>query len=84
MNKGEWAVRLHMAVADMILTLPKSSIQQIHKALDSLQSEPNPSSSRIVPGMMNGYEIEAGNFRIVYQVEETKRQVNVIVLTLSF
>lgn len=84
MNKWEWTVRLHRAVADMILTLPRSSIQRIHEVLAGLQSEPTPPSSRTVPGLTSGYEIRAGNFRIIYQIEDVTKQVNVIVLKLSF
>lgn len=84
MAKQEWTVNLHTAVADMIMMLPSESVQLVQQAIAGLLQEPLPPNSRTVPGLTDGYEIIAGNFRIIYKIQEAEQEVSVIVLTLSF
>jgi mRNA interferase RelE/StbE len=70
-------IRLHKQAAKFIGTLPPKQQRQIATALISLQQDPRPQDSKKLQGC-DYYRVDCGEYRIIYNYDETTVSVYVI------
>ncbi|MCB1215418.1 MAG: type II toxin-antitoxin system mRNA interferase toxin, RelE/StbE family [Deltaproteobacteria bacterium] len=55
--------------------IPKADLEKIKKLLLSLQKDPGPMKCKKLRGGLQDYRIRYGDWRILYSVEDKKKQV---------
>ena len=58
-------------------SLPKSAIGRVYKWFEALQADPFPSQAVRLIGTKTRYRIRVGDYRIVYDVDKTLKQVTI-------
>jgi mRNA interferase RelE/StbE len=57
--------------------LPDQAIERVFRRLEYLQSSPRPPGCKKLKGGHNEWRIRAGNYRVVYTIDDGKRLVEV-------
>ena len=83
MSSEQWEVRIHIAVARVAVDLPRSVRTEIFEAIGRLRSNPRGDEARTVAGGDNLYQLFVQNFRIVYQIQEEAKLVNVAAISVA-
>ncbi|MCA9387059.1 type II toxin-antitoxin system RelE/ParE family toxin [Candidatus Dojkabacteria bacterium] len=58
--------------------LPIEITKLIESTIDSLSDNPHPTNSKKLSGFMNVYRVRVSNYRIIYEVKDTKLEILVI------
>lgn len=58
-----------------------SLYKRVHRAIDNLQEEPRPAGCKKLAGSSNRYRIRVGDYRIIYEIEDSA--VRVLVLAIE-
>lgn len=58
--------------------LPQPLFLRINEAIRALANEPRPSGTRKLKGALGGWRLRVGDYRIVYQVDDTARIVTIV------
>lgn len=58
--------------------LPMREKQQLESKIDALAAEPRPAGVKKLQGQENLYRIRAGNYRVVYSIQDQKLLVVVV------
>ncbi len=58
--------------------LPRHEISRIHQRIVELAASPRPHGVKKVAGPEDVYRVRQGDYRIVYQVDDAKREVTVL------
>ena len=58
--------------------LPRSTLERIHAKLLTLRDEPRPPGSRKLSGNLEGWRVRVGDYRILYQIDDTGETVTVV------
>jgi mRNA interferase RelE/StbE len=74
---SEYAVGLTRAAIKEIARLPPKIRGQIDRRLEELRVNPRPHDSQRLVGRTKGYRLDMGEYRILYDVDDTARVVAV-------
>ncbi len=58
--------------------LPKNTLRQINRKILILKTNPRPSGVRKLTGALEGWRIQAGDYRIVYQIDDSAQAVTIV------
>lgn len=72
-----YSVVLATSVNHDVRTLQKRELEHILVALHSLADNPYPPRSKKLKGSGSTYRIRVGNYRIIYEVDETHKVVDI-------
>ena len=68
-------IKLKRSVEKEILKLPRDVIKRIVRAIDELENDPYPRDSKKIRGTERTYRLRVGNYRIIYQVDEERKEI---------
>lgn len=74
-----YSVIVQRRAQKQIARLPTNIQDRIEKSLQALSNEPRPPGSRKLQGR-EGWRIRVGDYRAVYEVDDTAREVLVVTL----
>lgn len=74
---GRYKVVFRKSVAQDLRRIPKSDLQRILAAMDSLSNEPRPSGVEKLSGQER-YRMRQGNYRIIYEIKDNEVVVVVV------
>ena len=66
--------------AEILESLPRQAALRILSRIENLASDPRPSGSRKLRGEDALWRIRVGNYRIVYEVSDANRRVEIVVV----
>lgn len=72
---GSYSVILKPAVEKDLRALPSKMVAQIFERIEALENDPFPRQSLKLEGAEQLYRLRIGDYRIVYEVEHTNRQI---------
>jgi len=75
--QARYQVRLERSAARAWNALPPKEHAQIGRRLHALAENPRPPGSRKLSGEFEGYRLTAGDFRILYEIDDKARIVTV-------
>jgi mRNA interferase RelE/StbE len=55
--------------------LPTSVQRRVRALIDGLATEPRPRGAQALAGLADSYRLRAGDYRVVYAVDDAERQV---------
>ena len=58
--------------------IPKTTLERIVKAIDSLADDPRPHGCLKLEGQENRYRIRVGDYRVIYSIEDDVLRVLII------
>ena len=58
--------------------LPRSTLERINAKLLTLRDELRPPGSRKLSGNLEGWRVRVGDYRILYQIDDTDETVTVV------
>jgi len=58
--------------------LPRSTLERIHSKILDLRDDPRPHGSRKLSGNLEGWRVRVGDYRILYQVDDTVETIAVV------
>jgi mRNA interferase RelE/StbE len=61
-----------------LAALPKADFRRIDAKIQALAEVPHPSGSKKLEGEEDLYRIRSGDYRIIYQIEETRLVIVVV------
>lgn len=64
--------------ADQVEGLPKKITSQVIRKIEALATEPRPTQARRLTEHEHLYRVRSGDYRILYQIEDTKLLVLVV------
>jgi len=70
-----YLIKLKRSVEKEILKLPRDVIKRIVRAIDELENDPYPRDSKKIRGAERTYRLRVGNYRIIYQVDEERKEI---------
>jgi len=70
-----YLIKLKRSVEKEILKLPRDVIKRIVRAIDELENDPYPRDSKKIRGTERTYRLRVGNYRIIYQVDEERKEI---------
>lgn len=73
-----YEVELSKKVSKEILALPKDVAKRIMSSAMELSDNPRPQGSTKTKGTENEYRIRVGDYRIIYEVDDSKKLVSLI------
>ncbi len=73
-----YEVHLENAAQRDLKKLTAEIYHRIVSHLKELKSNPRPSGSRKITGSKNDWRVRAGDYRILYEIDDRRRQVNVM------
>jgi mRNA interferase RelE/StbE len=73
-----YTIFLTKAAAKDLAAVPKKTLQQIDKTIQSLADEPRPQGSKKLQGADDLYRIRKGDFRVIYKIEDAVLLVTVV------
>jgi mRNA interferase RelE/StbE len=73
-----YVVEFLRSAAREFSALPKSRQRNLGRDIDSLTVTPHPVGSAKLKGQENLYRLRAGDFRILYQVDDDKKMVVIV------
>ncbi len=78
-QRPTYAVRISPAAWQVIMALPQRTQERIFNAIEALEVEPRPGSSKALKGHWRGYHrVRVGDYRVVYSIEDDVLRVNVV------
>jgi mRNA interferase RelE/StbE len=77
---GPYAIELTRAAERALAALPKKDLLLVDRKIRQLADEPHPPGSAKIQGQEGLYRVRAGDYRIVYQVEDDRRIVLVVII----
>jgi len=81
MSKPHWRIFIHRKAEKILKRLEGDTLKRIRSAVRSLGNEPRPVGVKKLTGYDNLYRIRAGDWRIIYAIEEDR--LIVLVLEIS-
>ncbi len=87
-----FSVRLSRDIRSILLSLPRAHQEKIEKLIDKLSDNPYPSKTRFIDisstnfdikkckGHHSRFRVRIGEYRLVYQIDETTKQVLILKL----
>ena len=58
--------------------LPRSTLERIHVKILTLRDDPRPPGSRKLSGGQEGWRVRVGDYRILYQIDDSAETVTVV------
>jgi mRNA interferase RelE/StbE len=55
--------------------IPTDTVKRLITKIKRLRNDPRPSGCRKIEGAENAYRIRLGDYRIVYEIDEDKKQI---------
>jgi mRNA interferase RelE/StbE len=74
---GSYTVNLKPAVEKDLRSVPKKILDRVFKRIEMLESDPFPPQSLKLEGAEQMYRLRVGDYRIIYEVDPTNRQITV-------
>jgi len=74
---GSYTVNLKPAVEKDLRSVPKKNLDRIFERIELLESDPFPRQSLKLEGAEQMYRLRVGDYRIIYEVDHTNRQITV-------
>lgn len=75
-----YAITFARSARKELTSLPSATAVRIFDRIRSLADEPRPRGSRKIRGAEGVWRLRAGNYRVVYRVDDTLRSVDVIAI----
>ena len=72
---GSYSVILKPAVEKDLRALPRKMLARAFERIEALENEPFPRQSLKLEGAEQLYRLRVGDYRIIYEVEHTIRQI---------
>ena len=66
----QYAIELKSSAAEQLGTLRKKDQRIVARAIDRLVDNPRPATAKRLKGQDDIYRVRAGNFRILYQIQD--------------
>ncbi|MBA2494235.1 MAG: type II toxin-antitoxin system RelE/ParE family toxin [Acidobacteria bacterium] len=73
-----YSVLLKPSVEKDFRGLPKAILSRVFSAIENLGEEPFPSKAAKLEGMDRTFRIRIGDYRIIYEVEKTKKVITIL------
>ena len=74
---ADYEVVVSRRAADEIDNLPKAMAARVYAKLEALVHEPRPSGVKKLRGSAKGWRVRIGDYRILYEIDDDSRLVNV-------
>ena len=74
---GDYQVVVSKRAAGEIDDLPAGIAARVYAKLETLASEPRPPGVKKLRGAANGYRIRVGDWRVLYEIDDRKRLVDI-------
>jgi mRNA interferase RelE/StbE len=75
---SKYEVEIARRAVRALAALPRREQQRVRAAIDLLTDDPRPPASRKLAGEDNAYRVRVGDYRIVYEVFDTRLIVHVV------
>jgi mRNA interferase RelE/StbE len=75
---SQYAVQVARRAVKVIASLPRRDQQRIRAAIDLLADNPRPPACVAMAGAPHAYRVRVGNYRIVYEVIDSRLIVQVV------
>jgi len=75
---GEYGVRFATSAANEFRSLPTHVKDRLATAIEELKNNPRPVGTRKLKGRRGLFRIRSGLYRLVYEVDDKKREIRVI------
>lgn len=73
-----YEVHLERSAERDLRRLQPSEFKRIIAAIGALAEDPRPTSCRKLAGSANDWRVRVGTFRVIYEIDDTARQVKVM------
>ncbi len=71
----DYSVNIKKSVEKDLRKLPKSAISRVVEAIEKLKENPYPKQSKKLKSTERTYRLRVGDYRIIYQVDEERKEV---------
>jgi len=71
----DYSVNVKKSVEKDLRKLPKSVISRVVEAIENLKENPYPKQSKKLRATERTYRLRVGDYRVIYQVDEERKQV---------
>lgn len=75
---SQYRVEFTSAAARAIRKLPKNVRSRLLDAIEALGDDPRPTGSKKLPGTALAWRVRAGDYRVIYEVEDDALLVTVV------
>ena len=75
-----YTITLLPAAARQLRRLPRPALRQVAAVLDRLVDDPRPPGCRALRGRPGELRVRTGDYRVVYEVDDDRREVLVLAL----
>ena len=72
-----YSINIKKSVEKDLRNLPTSMISRVIEAIDGLKENPYPKQSKKLRATEKTYRLRVGNYRIIYQVDEERKEITV-------
>ncbi|MBU6413986.1 MAG: type II toxin-antitoxin system RelE/ParE family toxin [Planctomycetes bacterium] len=73
-----YSIQFTSSAAKSLTKLPASAAQRISAVIDTLGAKPRPQGCKKLSGQDNLYRVRAGDYRIVYQIQDKQLVVLIV------
>ncbi len=70
-----YSINIKKSVEKDLRKLPTSVISRVIEAIENLKDNPYPRQSKKLKSTEKTYRLRVGNYRIIYQVDEEKKEI---------
>jgi mRNA interferase RelE/StbE len=77
MSQASYQVLLAKSASRELQRLPTKAQERIIQALENLQLDPRPKSSKKLVGSTNLWRVRSGDYRIIYEIDDVHRIMDV-------
>lgn len=74
---ARYKIKVAKSVEKDLQDIPKSDLKKIIQKISSLESDPKPVGVQKLSGIDEKYRIRSGNYRIIYEINEKEKIVDV-------
>ncbi len=71
----DYSINIKKSVEKDLRKLPKAVINRVVEAIERLEENPYPRQSKKLKSTERTYRLRVGNYRIIYQVDEERKEV---------
>ena len=70
-----YSINIKKSVEKDLRKLPTSVISRVIEAIENLKDDPYPRQSKKLKSTEKTYRLRVGNYRIIYQVDEERKEI---------